>query len=229
MPSREITKEELALAHTDEHIQNYYTPPPWYKSSKPITRLPSPPPSSTESTTTTTITGSAQTTPPPLNTLTDSVTESDYTPQSDEEKPIIFAESPSKTEFEPDFPPLTPTATFSDRFSGFPETRRASGLDMDLMIALAAKAHEIEAKPMVWPETLSHTMGCGELAIGSHLTTHLIVAVDTTFDPDWTPQEARLATGALLNLCDAVVTRRVKNGFALIRPPGHHAEPGLSA
>ena len=35
-----------------------------------------------------------------------------------------------------------------------------------------------------------------------------------------------MATGSLLNLCDAVVTGRVKNGFALIRPPGHHAEPG---
>jgi Histone deacetylase domain len=35
-----------------------------------------------------------------------------------------------------------------------------------------------------------------------------------------------MATGSLLNLCDAVVTSRVKNGFALIRPPGHHAEPG---
>ena len=37
-----------------------------------------------------------------------------------------------------------------------------------------------------------------------------------------------MATGSLLNLCDAVVTGRVKNGFALIRPPGHHAEPGQS-
>ena len=35
-----------------------------------------------------------------------------------------------------------------------------------------------------------------------------------------------MATGSLLNLCDAVITGRVKNGFGLIRPPGHHAEPG---
>ena len=54
----------------------------------------------------------------------------------------------------------------------------------------------------------------------------LRVAVDTTFDPDRSPKEAKLATGSLLNLCDAVITGRVKNGFALIRPPGHHAEPG---
>jgi acetoin utilization deacetylase AcuC-like enzyme len=54
-----------------------------------------------------------------------------------------------------------------------------------------------------------------------------MVAVDTTFDPDRSPKEAKLAAGSLLNLCDAVITGRVKNGFALIRPPGHHAEPGI--
>ena len=50
--------------------------------------------------------------------------------------------------------------------------------------------------------------------------------MDTTFDPDRSPKEAKMATGSLLNLTDAVITGRVKNGFALIRPPGHHAEPG---
>lgn len=35
---------------------------------------------------------------------------------------------------------------------------------------------------------------------------------------------ALLATGAALELCDAVATNTVDNGFALIRPPGHHAE-----
>ena len=38
---------------------------------------------------------------------------------------------------------------------------------MDLMIALAAKEDSIEVKPSVWPETLTHMMGCGELAIGT--------------------------------------------------------------
>jgi histone deacetylase 6 len=37
-----------------------------------------------------------------------------------------------------------------------------------------------------------------------------------------------MAAGSLLNLCDAIVTGRMKNGFALIRPPGHHAEPGAT-
>ncbi|MCW5892930.1 MAG: histone deacetylase [bacterium] len=51
----------------------------------------------------------------------------------------------------------------------------------------------------------------------------------TMFDPDthasarsW--EAARLATGGLLELCDAVVDGAVDNGMALVRPPGHHAE-----
>lgn len=36
---------------------------------------------------------------------------------------------------------------------------------------------------------------------------------------------ALLATGGLLNLVDAVLQGTVSNGFALIRPPGHHAGP----
>src|SRR5262249_57831280 len=49
------------------------------------------------------------------------------------------------------------------------------------------------------------------------------------FDPDTaassgTYEAARLAAGGLLNLCEAVLAGDVANGFALVRPPGHHAE-----
>jgi len=37
---------------------------------------------------------------------------------------------------------------------------------------------------------------------------------------------ARLAAGGLLALMDAVLDGEVKNGFALVRPPGHHALAG---
>ena len=37
-------------------------------------------------------------------------------------------------------------------------------------------------------------------------------------------ETALLATGGLLTLLDAVMEREVDNGFALVRPPGHHAE-----
>ncbi|OZJ06281.1 hypothetical protein BZG36_00809 [Bifiguratus adelaidae] len=66
----------------------------------------------------------------------------------------------------------------------------------------------------VLPPTLSSKMVCGEFGI----------AVDTTFHPLYTPTSARLAAGCVLNLVDAVMTKKVRNGFALVRPPGHHAE-----
>jgi acetoin utilization deacetylase AcuC-like enzyme len=36
---------------------------------------------------------------------------------------------------------------------------------------------------------------------------------------------ARLAAGAVLRCCDAVISGEVKRAFAAVRPPGHHAEP----
>jgi acetoin utilization deacetylase AcuC-like enzyme len=38
-------------------------------------------------------------------------------------------------------------------------------------------------------------------------------------------EAARLAAGGVLNLVDAVMTDEADNGFALVRPPGHHALP----
>src|SRR6266511_3260494 len=49
------------------------------------------------------------------------------------------------------------------------------------------------------------------------------------FDAD-TPVSAQsyatalLATGGLLTLLEAIMVRELDNGFALVRPPGHHAE-----
>ncbi len=37
-------------------------------------------------------------------------------------------------------------------------------------------------------------------------------------------QAARLAVGGVVDLCTAVVAGEVDNGFAFVRPPGHHAE-----
>ena len=36
---------------------------------------------------------------------------------------------------------------------------------------------------------------------------------------------AQFATGGVLNAVDAVMTRKVKNAFCAVRPPGHHATP----
>lgn len=57
-------------------------------------------------------------------------------------------------------------------------------------------------------------MNCGELGI----------AVDTTFHPMYSRTAAKLSAGGLIELVDSIVRGELKNGFALIRPPGHHAE-----
>jgi hypothetical protein len=91
--------------------------------------------------------------------------------RNDEEKQVTFAaDSPVKIEYEQDFPTLESPhgPSFQDKVGMSPHKRRASGLDMDLMSALAAaEEDEIEVEPSVWPATLTHMMGCGELAIGT--------------------------------------------------------------
>ena len=42
-----------------------------------------------------------------------------------------------------------------------------------------------------------------------------------------TPLAARLAAGSLVDLCEKVVDSELANGFAIIRPPGHHCESCL--
>jgi acetoin utilization deacetylase AcuC-like enzyme len=53
-------------------------------------------------------------------------------------------------------------------------------------------------------------------------------------DPDTvataeTYETARLAAGGAMNAVDSVIAREVDNAFALIRPPGHHAQPETAA
>ncbi|KAI7875704.1 hypothetical protein K492DRAFT_173140 [Lichtheimia hyalospora FSU 10163] len=71
---------------------------------------------------------------------------------------------------------------------------------------------------VVAPSTSKSKMICGQPGI----------AGDTTFHPRFSNISARVAAGALINMTDAIVQGRVRNGFAVIRPPGHHAQDDIA-
>ncbi|CAO3641502.1 unnamed protein product [Mucor hiemalis] len=79
--------------------------------------------------------------------------------------------------------------------------------------AAAVDASQSNPEPIA-PPGLVCKMTCGELGI----------AVDTTFHPLHSSLSARVAAGALLALVEPIVKGQMRNGFALVRPPGHHAE-----
>ncbi|CAD6886348.1 unnamed protein product [Tilletia laevis] len=58
--------------------------------------------------------------------------------------------------------------------------------------------------------------------------TPLLEAVSSLYVNEYSALCTRLACGGTIELCDAVASRRIKNGFAVVRPPGHHAEPNHS-
>lgn len=54
------------------------------------------------------------------------------------------------------------------------------------------------------------------------------VDLDTTWNENHTTSAARMAAGCVIDLAFKVAKGDNKNGFAVVRPPGHHAEPGLA-
>ncbi|XP_075055366.1 histone deacetylase 7 isoform X5 [Mixophyes fleayi] len=59
---------------------------------------------------------------------------------------------------------------------------------------------------------------CGGLGVDS----------DTIWNELHSSNAARWAAGSVIDLAFKVVTRELKNGFALVRPPGHHADPSTA-
>lgn len=51
---------------------------------------------------------------------------------------------------------------------------------------------------------------------------------DSIYLTKHTYQDSQNAVASLLSLVDQVMRNNLKNGFACIRPPGHHAKPGLA-
>eukprot|EP00122_Pirum_gemmata_P015483 Pgem_evm1s14470 len=50
------------------------------------------------------------------------------------------------------------------------------------------------------------------------------VATDTVFNGEDTSMASRMAAGCIVSLAYAITKDVLNNGFAVIRPPGHHAE-----
>ncbi len=83
------------------------------------------------------------------------------------------------------------------------------------------EAREAMAEEILWIHTepyyqrIESTRGCG----------HLQLDPDTHVSSE-TYRAAKLAAGGLCVLVEAVGSGKARNGFALVRPPGHHAEAG---
>ncbi|MCU0561690.1 MAG: hypothetical protein MUD16_16055 [Desulfobacterales bacterium] len=92
--------------------------------------------------------------------------------------------------------------------------------------ALAGRLFRVEPR-LALPEELAwvHTPAyiAQVAATAGQLLTSMDVDTQTTADSYDT---ARLAVGAVFSLLDALQSGGLKRGFAAVRPPGHHAEPG---
>ncbi|MBK9711358.1 MAG: histone deacetylase [Kouleothrix sp.] len=93
----------------------------------------------------------------------------------------------------------------------------ASGLRPDLLELVAQPAGEAQILAV-------HQLRLLELVRWSAGQDHVWFGMDTYTTPG-TWEAARMAAGAAAVLVEAVVSGRASNGFALIRPPGHHATP----
>lgn len=72
-----------------------------------------------------------------------------------------------------------------------------------------------------WVRSLS-TKSTAELR---HITKVMDAGRESVYVGSMTFEAALISVGGAIETCKAVVSGTVKNGFAVIRPPGHHAEP----
>ncbi len=87
--------------------------------------------------------------------------------------------------------------------------------------------HHIEPQPATTEQiAYAHNSGYSE-HIRQSCESEIPLSYDTPVGHD-SYEIALLSTGGVLCAAEAVVIKKAKNAFALVRPPGHHATPGQS-
>ncbi|XP_049627457.1 polyamine deacetylase HDAC10 [Suncus etruscus] len=109
-----------------------------------------------------------------------------------------------------------------ERLAAVLERLRERGLEQRCLGLQAREASEAELHLVHSPEYVALVRGT------QALDTPELRALSAKFDAVYfhpaTFHCARLAVGAALQLVDAVLTGTVRNGLALVRPPGHHSQ-----
>jgi acetoin utilization deacetylase AcuC-like enzyme len=77
--------------------------------------------------------------------------------------------------------------------------------------------------PLEWIQEVHEPSYIERVKVACAKKEAFIDSLDTAVSPE-SYEIARLATGGVLRLIDAVFQGEARNGFALLRPPGHHAE-----
>ena len=188
--AREVTSEELLKVHTFSHVRNYY---PLDEQEIEIKQEPSPEP--LKITSIAALLNPApscyNTTLPPLPSPSPIMTTRSVRTRSSQSSPMVMRGVGGGVIVQAD----------QDHIKR--QHRRFSSA------AATADASQTNPHPNA-PPGLVCKMTCGELGI----------SVDTTFHPLYSSLSARVSAGALLALVDPVVRGSIRNGFALIRPPG---------
>ncbi|XP_010829533.1 PREDICTED: histone deacetylase 10-like, partial [Bison bison bison] len=102
------------------------------------------------------------------------------------------------------------------------ERLQQHGLKQRCLQLVAREASEAELGLVHSPEYVALLRGTQ--ALGTRELQALSKEYDAVYLHPSTFHCARLAVGAALQLVDAVLTGAVRNGLALVRPPGHHSQ-----
>ncbi|XP_070646733.1 polyamine deacetylase HDAC10 isoform X7 [Bos indicus] len=102
------------------------------------------------------------------------------------------------------------------------ERLQQHGLKQRCLQLIAREASEAELGLVHSPEYVALLQGTQ--ALGTRELQALSKEYDAVYLHPSTFHCARLAVGAALQLVDAVLTGAVRNGLALVRPPGHHSQ-----